>query len=63
MCVCVWPAIDTAPGHHTDMRLGSLEPVESDGVQREKIFPSKWPVVKLLKQKCYATNAFLREFF
>jgi hypothetical protein len=29
------------------MRLVSLEPIGPEGVQREKNFPSKWPVAKL----------------
>jgi hypothetical protein len=47
VCVCVWQAIDSVPGGHTDIRPVSLEPVGPEGVQREKIFPEKWPVVKL----------------
>jgi hypothetical protein len=41
VCLCVWPAIDSAPGHHTDMKSVSLEPVEPEGVQREK--SDQWP--------------------
>jgi hypothetical protein len=44
---CVWPAIDSVPGGHVDMRPVSLEPVGPEGVQREKNFPEKWPVAKL----------------
>ncbi len=63
MCVCIWPAIDSVPGGHTDMRPVSLEPVEPEGVQCEKNFPEKWPVAKLPNKKYYATNAFLWEDF
>jgi hypothetical protein len=48
--VCVWQAIDLAPGHHTDVRPVLLEPVGPEGVQREKNFYEKWPVAKLSKK-------------
>jgi hypothetical protein len=41
LCVCVWPFIDSAPGHRTDMRLVSLEPVWQGGGHMIKKFSKK----------------------
>jgi hypothetical protein len=51
LCVFVWPAIDLAPGGHTDMRPVSLEPVWPGGVPLGEIFFEKWPVAELPKKK------------
>jgi hypothetical protein len=39
--LCAWPFIDSAPGHHTNMRLVSLEPVWQGGGHRIKKFSKK----------------------
>ncbi len=49
MSLCVWPFIDSAPGHHTDMRPVSLEPARPEGAPLGKTFAEKWPVAKLPK--------------
>jgi hypothetical protein len=51
VCVCVKPAIDSAPGGHTDMRPVSLEPVWPGEVPSGEIFFKKWPVAELPKKK------------
>ncbi len=45
----VWPAIDSAPGGHTDMRPVSLEPVWLEEIPMGKRFPEKLLAAKLLK--------------
>jgi len=52
---CVCPLIDSAPGHHTDMRSVSLEPVGPEVCKVEKNFPKSG---RITQQKCFATNAF-----
>ncbi len=47
----VCTAIDSTPRSATVLRPVSLEPVWPEGVQREKIFPEKWPVAELPKKK------------
>ncbi len=49
VCLFVWPAIDSAPGGHTDMRPLSLEPLSLKEVPSGEKFPEKWSVAKLLK--------------
>ncbi len=63
VCVCVWPAIDSAPGHHTDMRPVSLEPVWPEGVSSEKIFLEKWPVAKLSNKNVMSLMLFYGKFY
>ncbi len=45
LILCVLTVIDSAPRHHRDMRLVSLEPVGPQEVQREKNIPKsgQWP--------------------
>ncbi len=50
-CPSVWPVIDSAPEHHTDLRLVPLEPVWLKGAQRKKKLPEKWPMDKLPNKK------------
>jgi hypothetical protein len=50
-CLCVWPAIDSAPGCHKHMRSVSLEPVWPEGVPSSKNFFEIWPVAELPKKK------------
>jgi hypothetical protein len=58
----LWPAIDSAPGGHTDMRPVSLKPEwPGEGTQGKK-FCERWPVAKW-PQKHYAINAFLMAKF
>ncbi len=63
VCVCVWPAIDSAPGHHTDTRPVSLEPVGLESVQREKFLPSKWPLAKLSNENVLPLMLLNGKFF
>jgi hypothetical protein len=51
VCVMTGYRLDSAPGHDANLRLVSLEPVWPEGVQSEKNFPEKWPVVELQKKK------------
>jgi hypothetical protein len=41
LILCMWPFIDSAPGHHTDMRLISLEAVWQGRGHRIKNFSKK----------------------
>jgi hypothetical protein len=50
-CMCVWPAIDSAPGGHRDLSPVSLDPVWPEGVPLRKNFHKKWTVAELLKKK------------
>jgi hypothetical protein len=67
VCLFVCTAIDSAPGSATILRPISLEPVWTEGVQREKKFPEKWPVAELPKLKVlplmlfYGKNLFSTE--
>ncbi len=51
MCLCVWPAIDSAPGGYRDLSPVSLDPVWPEGVPLRKNFHKKWTVAELLKKK------------
>ncbi len=51
LILCVWLAIDSAPGHDRDMRSVSLELVGPEGVHCENFFPEKSSVAKLPKGK------------
>ncbi len=53
----VWPDIDSAPEHHTDMRLVSLE-LSGPDMSREKNFPEKWPLAKLSNKMLSALMIF-----
>jgi hypothetical protein len=50
--MCVWHFIDSAPGHNTDLKPVSSEPVWHGGGHRVKNFCEKWPVAKLPLEKC-----------
>ncbi len=54
----MWPFIDSAPEHHTDLRPVSLEPVWHGGRQRLKKFFEKWPVAKLPLKKAAPSMLF-----
>ncbi len=45
--MCLWPIIDSASGHHKDLRSVSLEPVGQGGRHWVKFFFEKWPVAEL----------------
>jgi hypothetical protein len=47
VCLCVWSAIDSAPGHDTDMRPVSLDSIGPEDVEGENFFSEKWTVAKL----------------
>ncbi len=51
VCFCVWPAVDSAPRGHTDLRPVSLESIWPEGLQDGQIFFEKLPVAELLKKK------------
>jgi hypothetical protein len=59
--MCVWPAIDSAPGGHRDLSPVSLDPVWPEGVPLRKNFHKKWTVAELLKKKvlCFSMRNIL----
>ncbi len=63
-CLFVCMAIDSAPGSATDMRTVSLEPIQPEGMQCEKISPKsdQWPSYRKRKF-CRRRNVFLWENF
>jgi hypothetical protein len=50
-CPSVWPVIDSAPEHHTDLRLVPLEPVWLKSAQRKKKFARKMTSGQITEQK------------
>jgi hypothetical protein len=52
--MCVWPAKDSAPEHHTNSRPVSLEPVWLEAVQSQ-IFFRKVTGGRVSEKKGYAT--------
>ncbi len=60
--VHAWPAINSAPGHHTDMRLVSLELVWPEGVPPDKNFLEELPVAKLSNKNVMPLMLFYGKF-
>jgi hypothetical protein len=59
----MWPFVDSALEHHTDLRPVSIEPVGHWGGHRLKSFFEKWPVAKLPLKKCAPPMLFYGKCF